>query len=195
MTHPHFLAQAAPSAEEHHVVSNGEVTGQSCAAPDYSGIDSIQTLVAKKRIVPPVFLHIVWKEGGCVSTCSSITCVVVQEEVGHSRVRLSVLRVTAVPKTVVVLLEKTLRIALMLDQFCLQSENPFSFSSVSLSHEHIKSSCSHPWKQHSYSNSMIIIIISLFLNELYTTGVRVHLAARCRNCALHVHQKKKKKKA
>lgn len=73
VTHPHFPAQAAPSAEEHHVVSNGEVAGQSCTAPDYSGIDSVQTLVAKKRIVPPVFLHIVWKEGRCVSTCSYIT--------------------------------------------------------------------------------------------------------------------------
>lgn len=38
----------------------------------YSGIDSIQTPVAKKRIVPPMFLHIVWKEGRCVSTCSCI---------------------------------------------------------------------------------------------------------------------------
>lgn len=72
MTHLHFHTQAAPSAEEHHVVSNGEVTGQSCTVPDYSGIDSIQTLVAKKRIVPPMFLHIVWKEGRCVSTCSCI---------------------------------------------------------------------------------------------------------------------------
>lgn len=34
----------------------------------------------------------------------------------------------------VVLLVKTLLIASMLDQFCLQSESPFSFSSVSLRH-------------------------------------------------------------
>lgn len=73
MTHLHFPTQAAASAEEHHVVSNGEVTGQSCTAPDYSGIGSVQTLVAKKHIVPPVFLHILWKEGRCVSTCSYIT--------------------------------------------------------------------------------------------------------------------------
>lgn len=73
MTHQHFRAQAAPSAEEHHVVSNREVAGQSCTAPDNSGIDSVQTLVAKKRIVPPVFLHIVWKEGRCVATCSYLT--------------------------------------------------------------------------------------------------------------------------
>lgn len=64
--HLQFLSQAAPSAEKHHVIGDWEVTRQSGATLNYSGVDSIQTLVAKKRVVPPVFLDIIWKKKATV---------------------------------------------------------------------------------------------------------------------------------
>lgn len=70
--HLHFLSQAAPSAEKHHVISDWEVTGQSGASLNYSGVDSIQTLVAKKHVVPPVFLDIIWGKKACIESQSAI---------------------------------------------------------------------------------------------------------------------------
>lgn len=134
--HLQFLSQAAPSAEKHHVIGDWEVTRQSGATLNYSGVDSIQTLVAKKRVVPPVFLDIIWKKKATVFALHHDLSLHPRHHSGwgYNKNISQCFCVIVVLNMSVVLLVKTLRIASMLDQFCLQSESPFSLSSVSLGH-------------------------------------------------------------